>query len=305
MSAQQSAIAALGRTGPILEGAPPLEDASARAAKRSIAASQKSAPQEPHKRPDGRRVDRWMLGGILITIVALASGIAATRVPLSYFFQPAGVLIVIGGTLGATVVTTPKRALQQAARRVLGLLWERGAGRARLVEDIMSYIRVARTQGLLGIEPMLRECRHERLRESLTLALDVQKEELQTAIETRMRLRERRGEEDARTLETAGGFAPTIGVLGTVVGLIDVLRRFSDLTAVAGGVGTAFASTLYGIGLANLLLLPLAHRIRAAVAADFETEELILEGMLCLFDGVHPALAEERLNAFLDRQHTA
>jgi chemotaxis protein MotA len=296
MSAQQSAIAALGRTGPILKDAPE----ASRAVKRNIAASRKSAPPEARK-----RLDRWMLGGILITVSALAAGIAATRVPLSYFFQPSGVLIVIGGTLGATVVTTPKRALQQAARRVLGLVWERGVSRARLVEEIMSYIRVARTKGLLGIEPMIRDCRHELLRESLTLALDVQKEELQSAIETKMRLRERRGEEDARTLETAGGFAPTIGVLGTVVGLIDVLRRLSDLTAVAGGVGTAFASTLYGIGLANLLLLPLAHRIRAAVAADFETEELILEGVGCIFDGVHPALAEERLNAFLDQKQTA
>jgi chemotaxis protein MotA len=287
MSAQQPAIAALGRTA---------------------AASRVASSKDARKRLDAgasRRLDTWMLGGVLIIVAALAAGIAATRVPLSYFFQPSGILIVIGGTLGATVVTTPKRALQQAARRVLGLVWERGASRARLVEEIMSYIRVARAKGMLGIEPMIRECRHELLRDSLTLALDVQKEELQTAIETRMRLRERRGEEDARTLESAGGFAPTIGVLGTVVGLIDVLRRLSDLTAVAGGVGTAFASTLYGIGLANLLLLPLAHRIRAAVAANFETEELILEGVVCLLDGVHPALAEERLKAFLDQKQTA
>ena len=247
----------------------------------------------------GRRVDAGMAGGIALAVAALIAGIAATGVQLSYFFQPSGILIVVGGSLGATFVTAPRHALRNAARRVAALWWERPIDRAELVEEIMRYVRAARIHGLLGIETMIRQSRNDFLRESLALSLDVQKAELQAAIETKVRLRERWGEAEARTLEIAGGFAPTIGVLGTVVGLMDALHRFSDLTSVATGVGTAFASTLYGLGLANLLLLPLAHRIRATVAEDFETEELILEGALCIMDGVHPALASERLNAFL------
>lgn len=249
-----------------------------------------------------RRVDGWMLGGIALTCAAVSAGIAATGVPILYFLQPSGVLIVIGGTLGATIITTPRRALLRAARRVLGLWREHESGRAELVEEVMGYIRVARTKGVLALEPMIQECRNQFLKDSLALGLDVQKDELQSAIETKIRLREREGETDARTLEIAGGFAPTIGVLGTVVGLIDVLRRFSDLGAVASGVGMAFASTLYGIGLANLLLLPLAHRIRAAVADTVEREELILEGVACIVTGVHPTLAAERLKAFLENR---
>ncbi len=249
-----------------------------------------------------KRLDQWMLGGFVLTFAALLAGIAATRVPAAYFLQPSGLLIVLGGTLGATIVTTPKHALESAVRRVAGLWWERGPARAELAEEILSYVRLARSRGIVALEPAVRESRHQFLRESLALALDVHKPDLQAAIETQMRLNERRGEADAKTLETAGGFAPTIGILGTVVGLIDALRRFSDLSAVAGGVGTAFASTLYGIGLANLVLLPLAQRIRAAVAANFETEELILEGVICILDGIHPALAAERLKAFLDHK---
>ncbi len=269
----------------------------------AIASLSTSIDQSSHQ--TRKHPDAWMLAGIAIIAAAMAAGIAWAKIPISYFFQPSGILIVIGGTLGATIVTTPKRALQDAARRVVDLWWEHGEGRAELVDEIMSYVRLARLKGLLSIEPAIRESRHEFLRECLTLALDVQKNELQPAMETRMRMRERRGDADARTLEIAGGFAPTIGVLGTVVGLIDVLRRFSDVTAVASGVGTAFASTLYGIGLANLLLLPLAHRIRAAVAAGLEKEELILEGVGCILDGVHPALAAERLKAFLDHHQSA
>lgn len=289
MSAEQTAVAEL--RGPT--------SAESRFASSDV--SDDFAVEHKRKIPR-RRIDTWMVGGIALTFVAVAAGIATTGVPISYFLQPSGVLIVIGGTLGATVVTTPKRALLRSARRVLGLWRERGSSREELVEEVMSYIRVARSKGVLALEPMIRENANDLLRTSFGLALDVQKAELQAAIETKIRLREREGESDARTLETAGGFAPTIGVLGTVVGLIDVLRRFSDIGAVASGVGMAFASTLYGIGLANLLLLPLAHRIRAAVADAFEREELILEGAICIVDGVHPALAAERLNAFLENR---
>lgn len=268
----------------------------------STAAQRTAKPAGQRLDPARKRVDQWMLAGLALTFAAVVAGIAATKVPAAYFLQPSGLLIVLGGTLGATIVTTPKHALHSAVRRAWGLWCERGPARAELVDEILSYVRLARTKGIVALEPAVRDSRHEFLRESLALALDVHKPDLQAALGTQIRLQERRGEADARTLEIAGGFAPTIGVLGTVVGLIDALRRFSDLSAVAGGVGTAFASTLYGIGLANLLLLPLAQRIRAAVAADFEIQELILEGVVCILDGVHPALAAERLKAFLDQK---
>ena len=86
-----------------------------------------------------------------------------------------------------------------------------------------------------------------------------------------LQMAERQGEADAKTLEVAGGFAPTLGIVGTVIGLIDVLRQFANLTSAGYGIGTAFVSTIYGLALANLLLLPMAHRIRARVAEAFET----------------------------------
>lgn len=247
-----------------------------------------------------RRIDLFMLAGIVVAIVAVIAGIAATGIRLSYFLQPTGVLIVLGGTLGVTLVTTPRRALQNSARRVIGLAWEPRIDREKLIAEIMSYVRAARIKGLLGIEAMIEESTHDFLRESLRLALDIrQRSELESALATKLRLRERQGETDAKTLEVAGGFAPTIGILGTVVGLIDVLRQFSNLSSVATGLGTAFVSTIYGLGLANLLLLPMAHRIRAVVAESFENEELIVEGTLSIVDGLHPSLVRERLDAYL------
>ena len=150
------------------------------------------------------------------------------------------------------------------------------------------------------VEPLITQASHAFLRDCLRLAVDVSnRAELQSILESKLRLRERQGDTDAKAFDVAGGFAPTIGVMGTVVGLIDVLKQFSDLTTVAAGTGIAFLSTMYGLALANHILLPTAQRIRARVADESEVHELIVDGTLCLYDGVHPALMRDRLQCFL------
>ncbi|HUA85558.1 MAG TPA: MotA/TolQ/ExbB proton channel family protein [Bryobacteraceae bacterium] len=251
------------------------------------------------RRSSRRRIDLGLLGGFVIALATMVAGIAATGVKLSYFIQPSSLWIVFGGTLGVTFVTTPRRVFGQTLRRVGGLLWEKPSDPAQLLEEILSYLRKARIDGLLRIEPLIENASHPLLKDALVLALEMPRTELQAAIMTKISAHERHGEAEAKTLEVAGGFAPTIGVIGTVVGLVETLRQFSDVSSVASGVGAAFASTLYGLGLANLVLLPLAHRIRATVLENFEIETLILEGAICILDGVHPSLAPERLSAFV------
>jgi chemotaxis protein MotA len=258
--------------------------------------SNKSEPQ-PFQSPS---LDVWMIAGVVIAIAGTIAGIKSSGVNLVYFFQPAGALIVLGGTLGIALITTPHSALRHCAHRVRGILRSETVNREALIEEIVSYAKLCRMKGLLSLDQLMDSTGHDFLRETIRLALDVDnRERLQATLETKIRLRERQGEADAKVLETAGGFAPTIGVLGTVVGLIEILRQFSSLPAVALGIGTAFVSTFYGLALANLVLLPAAHRIRASVAETFELEEMMVEGGLCLFDGIHPALVRERLNNFL------
>jgi chemotaxis protein MotA len=247
-----------------------------------------------------KQLDLHVLAGAAIVLVALIAGIASTGVHLTYFFQPTGALIVLGGTFGVAFIATPRNALLHSVRRAMGLIWTSQTSREALVEEIMSFVRTARMNGLLSIEPLIGPASNAFLKDALLLALDVKdRTELQAALETKIRLRERQGEADAKMLEVAGGFAPTLGVLGTVVGLIDVLRQFSNITSVASGIGTAFVSTIYGLALANLVLLPAAHRIRAGVAETFEIQELIAEGALCIFERIHPSLVRERLSGFV------
>jgi chemotaxis protein MotA len=241
-----------------------------------------------------------MLAGVVIALSGTIAGIESTGVSLAYFFQPAGALIVLGGTFGIALITTPRDSLRHSAHRVMGILRAETANREALIEEIVSYAKLVRMNGLVSIDRVVDGASHGFLRDTIKLAMDLDsREELQTILETKVRLRERQGEADAKVLEVAGGFAPTIGVLGTVVGLIEILRQFSNLSAVALGIGTAFVSTVYGLALANLVLLPAAHRIRASVAETFELEEMMVEGGLCLFDGVHHSLVRERLSNFL------
>jgi chemotaxis protein MotA len=247
-----------------------------------------------------RHTDVIFVLGLVVAVGAIVSGIAAAGISITYFFQPAGALIVIGGTLGVMLVTTPRDSLVHSFRHVLDLISSEEVKRETLIEEIIFYARVARRGSLLALEPLVPQAAHPFLGQALQLALDVSnRAELQTVLETELRMRERQGETDAKTLEVAGGFAPTIGIIGTVVGLIEVLRHFANLQSVGFGIGTAFVSTIYGLALANLLLLPAAHRIRARVAENFEIQELIIEGVLALADNVHPALIRLRLGAYV------
>ncbi len=242
------------------------------------------------------------IAGVVVALGAVVAGIHAAGISVTYFFQPTGALIVLGGTLGVMLVTTPRSSLIHSLHRFLDMASTQHVDRAAIIEQIIFYTRVARRDGLAGVEPLLDRAEHPFLKQALQVAIDIAKrDQLQEVLENELRLRERQGEADAKVLEVAGGFAPTIGILGTVVGLIEVLRQFSNLAAVGAGIGTAFVSTIYGLAVANLLLLPAAHRIRARVAEDFETEEMIVEGVLSFIDSVHPYLIRMRLSAFLRR----
>jgi chemotaxis protein MotA len=235
---------------------------------------------------------------LLIAVAAVLIGVASTGVSLSYFLQPTGAIIVLGGTFGITLVTTPRNSLIHSARRAVSLLDASDSDPEALIEEIAECSR-ARRRGVASLEMMIPRISDSFLRKGLQLAIDLtDRKELNAILEMEVRMAERQGEADARTLEVAGGFAPTIGIIGTVVGLIDVLRNFSNLENVGHGIGIAFVSTIYGLALANLVLLPAAHRIRARVAENIEAQELILEGVLAIVDSTHPSLVRLRLEPF-------
>jgi chemotaxis protein MotA len=264
--------------------------------------SGQSREQPAAQRRLSERVDLSLLAGVAIAFGATILGICCTGISFLYFLQPSGALIVLGGTLGVILVTTPRHSVMHSLRRVKELLSVPEVNRESLVDEIIDCAKVVRRKGVLSLEESIPKTNDRFLTKGLQLIVDLTKRaELQSILETDLRMAERHGEADAKALEVAGGFAPTIGIIGTVVGLIDVLRQFSKVQSVGYGVGTAFVSTIYGLVLANLVLLPVAHRVRARVAENFETQEMILEGVLSIVDSVHPSLMRMRLESFVRR----
>jgi chemotaxis protein MotA len=282
---------------------------SAQPARQKETMSTEAAAIQVRQEPEGRqttrlpqvRPDAGILAGIAIALLAIVAGIAITGVSFHYFFQPTGVLIVLGGTFGVMLITTPLPALRHTWQRTVSLfITEASPDRESLVNEIVPYARIARFEGLIALEPMIEQVSSGFLRDALLLAMDAgERGELQSALENKIRLGERQSEEAARVLEMAGGFSPTIGMMGTIVGLIDVLRQFSNLSATSYGIGAAFTSTIYGLALANLVLLPAAGRIRARASETLDLQELMMEGAMCLFDGMHPRMVRQRLESFL------
>jgi chemotaxis protein MotA len=271
-----------------------------------LATSEAALAQQLHTEasPEGaqlwRRIDVSLLAGIAIALGAAMLGLHFTGVSLGYFLQPAGAVIVLGGTLGVLLVTTPRNGLIHSVRRAIGLITSEEVDRGAVIEEIVHYARQARRSGIVSLELVLPKIHNPLLRHALEMAVDVSnRSELGSVLETELHMAERQGEADAKTLEVAGGFAPTLGIIGTVIGLIEVLRQFANISSVGYGIGTAFVSTIYGLALANLLLLPIAHRIRARTAENFETQELIMEGVLAIGDTVHPSVIRMRLVSFL------
>lgn len=260
-------------------------------------------PAQPSSRAIGlekRNIDRWLLFGLLLGAFAVVSGIAASGAGLRYFFQTSSLLIVVGGTLGVTLITAPKDTVRQSLRRIRDLASNQRPDREVLIEEIVSLARTARKGGLIAIEPLIPRIANTHLRNGLVAALDARDAaELQSVLENEIRLSERHGQSDANMLETAAGYAPTIGILGTVVGLIEMLRSFSDIRSIGVGAGAAFVSTIYGLLIANFALLPLAHRILARLAESCETQEMIAEGVVSIFSNVHPSIVRQRLAPYL------
>ena len=247
-----------------------------------------------------QKLDQWMLGGMLLGALAVIAGIAMSGAGLRYFLQPASALIVLGGTFGITLVTLPKDSLRMVGKRIRELAASPQPEREALIEEIVELARLARRAGILVIEPLIPKIRNESLRNGLLTALDVRDiTELQVVLENELKLAERHGQADSGALETAAGYAPTIGILGTVVGLIEVLKHFTDIRSIGPGIGAAFVSTIYGLAVANFMLLPLAHRIQARVAEQTETQELIAEGVMCIFASMHPSIVRQRLAPYL------
>lgn len=257
----------------------------------------------PSRRP--RRDLASILGlGLIAAVVVLAQVSEGGR--LRALVQPTAALVVFGGTLAALLLSFPMPQLGRAWRALGRVLRHTAEPERALVTRFELYAGRVLRRGAMALEPEIAAVGDPFLARALGLVVDgVAVDELRQALTVFSHAREDADEECALVFETAAGYAPTLGILGAVLGLIRVMENLATPAGVGAGIAVAFVATVYGVGAANLVLLPLASRLRAVGRTAALSRELIIEGAVALRRAVHPRLLEIYLSGFLRSQPAA
>jgi len=246
-------------------------------------------------------LDKSTIGGITIALAGLGMGLLLEGVKLVQVLQPTAALIVFGGTIGAVMVQFPLKIILQALVQLKGVFLNTRKEPDDLVQNLLRYAYKARKEGILSLDAELAKIRDPFLKESLMLAIDgVSAVELRKMMELQLDYEGEKNERIPKVFDAAGGYAPTIGILGAVLGLIQVMQRLQDVNEVGKGIAVAFVATIYGVGAANLLFLPWAGKLRIRLREQQVIQEMTLEAVLAIVDGVNPRALELRLGTYLE-----
>jgi len=249
-----------------------------------------------------RAVDKATIGGIVIALTGIGCGLVLDGGKISQIIQPTAALIVFGGTLGAVLVQFPLNVVLQAFAQLKEVFMSKDSESDELVQNLLSYAIKARKEGILSLDSELNKIQDPFLRESLMLAIDgVQPADLRRMMELQLDYRGEKDDRFPKVFESAAGFAPTIGIVGAVLGLIQVMQRLQDINEVGKGIAVAFVATIYGVGSANLLFLPWAGKLRIRIRERQVIQEMTLEAVLSIIEGVNPRALEMRLNRYLSK----
>lgn len=248
----------------------------------------------------GLRPDLATVCGLVLAVGGIVGGLVLEKGSVRDIAQFTAALIVVGGTIGAVMVNTPIDTLKAAVGRLRFVLFEPKQPTAKLIDEIIVYATKARKQGIVSLEADAHGIADPFLKKAINLAVDgTDIDDLKAMMELEIDLAEHASEDAAKVFDSAGGFAPTIGIIGAVLGLIQVMKNLANLEEVGHGIAVAFVATVYGVGLANVLLLPAGGKIRARAAKDRQIQELALTGVIGIVEGSNPKLIRNKLNAYL------
>lgn len=239
--------------------------------------------------------------GILIGFGAIVVGQQLEGGHLETILNSVALLIVLGGTVGAVMLQTPINTFMRALKITLWVFKPPVQSAEAMLAKILDWNQIARREGLLKLESMALEESDLFTQKGLQLIADgAEASVIREILETDLDLRESRDLAAAKVYEALGGYAPTIGILGAVLGLIHVMGNLADPSSLGSGIAVAFVATIYGVGLANLLFLPIGNKLKTLVQRRSQLQMMLIEGLISVADGDNPRNIESRLQAYLD-----
>lgn len=209
-------------------------------------------------------------------------------------------MIVLGGTIGAVLVQFPLPVVKASLGSMSKLLKKPAHDPEKILDQIVDFAQRARKDGILALEKVASEAHHPFLAKGILMAVDgSDSNAIRSTLEVMISQDEEHSENSAKVFEAMGGYSPTVGIIGAVLGLIHVMSNLSDINKVGAGIAAAFVATIYGVAVANIFFLPLAGRIKVRLQEDVKVMEMMLSGVLAIQEGLNPKLVRERLSPYL------
>lgn len=245
-------------------------------------------------------MDLLTIIGFVLASIALIGGSMAKGSGLVSLLDTAAFMIVIFGTAAAGLVHTPMRTMKHALSIFVWVFVPpRNDGEA-MVDKLMEWSQIARRQGLLGLESRIEEETDPFVQKALQLLVDGREPDIiQDIMEVELDTREETDLNAARVFESFGIYAPTLGIIGAVMGLMSVMQNLADPSKLGPGISAAFVATIYGIASANLFFLPVAGKLKSVIKAQTQIRALIVEGVVSIARGENPRNIETKLRGFL------
>jgi len=244
-------------------------------------------------------MDRISVVGLLLGMAAIVGGQVLEGGHVGSLLQPTAFLIVVGGTLGAVMLQSPLSVFREGIRMAKWVFVPPVIDPARQIAEIVRWSNVARKEGLLSLEAYIATVKDPFAVKGLHLLVDgAEPERLSEVLEVEITALESRLKSAAKVWEAAGGYAPTIGILGAVMGLIHVMENLSDPSKLGSGIAVAFVATIYGVGAANLVFLPIARKLLSNIARMITMRELLVDGLIGIANGDNPRVLEGRLQGY-------
>jgi chemotaxis protein MotA len=245
-------------------------------------------------------VDKSSLGGIILAFGGIIGGLLLEGGSLRQVLQPTAAMIVVGGTIGAVMLQFPLPVLMLAVRRLTSVFFDSAQKPEQMIRRLVEYAQKARREGIVSLDAELAQIQDPFLKKSLMLAVDgTEPQELRSIMELELDNQAEYEEQVPQVFESAGGFAPTIGIIGAVLGLIQVMQHLDKIDEVGKGIAVAFVATIYGVGSANLLYLPVAGKMKLRIREEQILREMTLEGVVSVLEGMNPRILEVKLLGFL------
>ena len=245
-------------------------------------------------------MDIASIGGIILALVGIIGGMMIEGGSIMEIVKPTAFMIVVGGTAGACMLQFPLRIFLAALKDLIKVFLHKGHDGEAILQQIVGFANIARKSGIVALDGELKSVHDPFLKQALMLAVDgTESSEVRKIMELELENRSSIDEKIPAVFEAAGGYSPTVGIIGAVLGLIQVMKNLSDIDEVGRGIATAFVATIYGVAVANLICLPAASKLKFRHHEHTMIQQMMLEGVISILEGMNPRMIETKLRTFL------